>query len=67
MMAERKQPAGPAMTLGNMRDLGVQRLVAYCLNDACRHEGLIDVSKYPADTEVPWFRSRRGDVDATVK
>jgi hypothetical protein len=46
------------MTLGNMRDLGVQRLVASCLNDACRHEGLIDVSSYPADSEVPWFRSR---------
>jgi hypothetical protein len=24
------------MTLGTMRELGVQRLVAYCLNDACR-------------------------------
>jgi hypothetical protein len=24
------------MTLGNMRELGVQRLVASCLNDACR-------------------------------
>jgi hypothetical protein len=46
------------MTLGNMRELGVQRLIASCLNDACRHVALIDVSKYPADTEVPWFRSR---------
>ena len=46
------------MTLGNMRDLGGRGLVAYCLNDACRHQGLIDVSNYPADTEVPWFRSR---------
>ena len=46
------------MTLGNMRELGVQNLVASCLNDACRHVALIDVSKYPADTEVPWFRSR---------
>jgi hypothetical protein len=32
------------MTLGNMRHLGVQRLVATCLNDACRHQGLINVS-----------------------
>ena len=24
----------------------------------CRHTALIDVSNYPADTEVPWFRSR---------
>ena len=38
------------MTLGNMRELGVQRLVAYCLNDACRHQGLIDVSKFPHTT-----------------
>jgi hypothetical protein len=46
-----KHPAGPPMTLGNMRKLGVQRLVAYCRRDACRHAGLIDVSKcgrYPA-------------------
>ena len=28
------------MTLGNMRALGVQRLIASCLNDACRHAGL---------------------------
>ena len=25
------------MTLGNMRELGVQHLIAFCLNDACRH------------------------------
>jgi hypothetical protein len=46
------------MTLGNMRQLGVQRLVATCLNDACRHQGIIDVSTYPADTEVPWFANK---------
>ena len=51
-----KKPAGPPMTLANMRELGVQRLVASCLNDACRHSALIDVSKYPGETEVPWFR-----------
>jgi hypothetical protein len=34
MTPKPKQPAGPAMTLANMRELGVQRLVAYCLNDA---------------------------------
>jgi hypothetical protein len=26
------------MTLGNMRELGVQHLIAFCLNDACRHQ-----------------------------
>ena len=52
-MAERKHPPGPAMTLGNMRELGVQNLIASRLNDACRHTALVDVSSYPADTEVP--------------
>jgi hypothetical protein len=33
------------MTLGNMRHLAEHRLVASCLNDACRHQGLIDVSR----------------------
>jgi hypothetical protein len=46
------------MTLGNMRELGVQNLVAFCLNDACRHQALIDVSSYPAETEVPYFRDK---------
>jgi hypothetical protein len=43
------------MTLGNMPRLGVQRLVAYCLNRSCRQRGLIDVSKFPDDVEVPSF------------
>jgi hypothetical protein len=46
------------MTLGNMRELGVVRLIASCLSDACRHVALIDVSAYPAETEVPSFRPR---------
>jgi hypothetical protein len=53
-----KQPAGPPMTLGNMRDLGVQRLIASCLNPACHHTALIEVWSYPADTEIPYFKSR---------
>ena len=66
-----KHPAGPPMTLGNMRDLGVRGLIASCLNDACRHMALIDVSNYPAETEVPSFRPRMkcgkcggGNIDA---
>jgi hypothetical protein len=39
-----------------MRELGVHRLIASCLNDACRHQALIDVSSYPAETEVPSFQ-----------
>ena len=46
------------MTLGNMRELGVQRLIASCLNDACRHTALIDVLSYPGETEVPSFLRR---------
>jgi hypothetical protein len=55
MASKPKQPAGPPMTLANMRQLGVN---ASCLNDACRHTALINVSIYPAETEVPAFRSR---------
>ena len=46
-----KHPPGDPMTLGNMRELGVARLIASCLNEACRHTALIDVSSHPADTE----------------
>ena len=53
-----KHPPGPPMTLKNMRELGVQNLIASCLNDACRHQALIDVSSYPPDTPVPWFRTK---------
>jgi len=27
-------PPAPAMTLGNMRELGMRHLIGYCLNDA---------------------------------
>jgi transposase len=40
------------MTLGNMREQEVHHLIAFCLNDACRHQALIEVSSYPAETEV---------------
>jgi hypothetical protein len=41
-----------------MRRQGVHHLIAFCLNDACRHQAVIDVSSYPGDTLVPWFRSK---------
>jgi hypothetical protein len=31
------------MTLGNMRKLDVQHLIAFCPHDSCRHSALIDV------------------------
>jgi hypothetical protein len=46
------------MTLGNMRHLGVQRLVACCLNPACRHQGLVGVTSYADDVEVPFFAQK---------
>jgi hypothetical protein len=54
-MITSKHPPGPPMTLANMRRAGVRNLIAYCQNDSCRHQALIDVSKYPGDTPVPWF------------
>jgi hypothetical protein len=48
----------PPMTLGNMRELGVQHLIAYCHNDACRDQAVIDVFGYPDDVEVTSFQRR---------
>jgi hypothetical protein len=53
-----KHPPGPPMDLANMRRQDVRNLIAYCLNDSCRHQALIDVSSYPGDTLVPWFLSK---------
>jgi hypothetical protein len=53
-----KPPSGPPMDLANVRRQGVRNLIAYCLNDSCRHQGIVDVSSYPGDTLVPWFRSK---------
>ena len=53
-----KHPPGKPMTLGNMRKLGVHWLIATCLDDACRHQGLVDVSEYPDDLEVPSFANK---------
>jgi hypothetical protein len=50
-----KQPAGPPMTLGNMRELGVQRLVASCLNDA---NGLVRGAYRP---KKPWLIATRAN------
>ena len=49
-------PPGHPITLGNMRDLGVGRLIASCLNDTCGHTTLIEVWSYPAATD--YFKRR---------
>ena len=38
-----KDVPSPPMDLANMRKQGVTRLIAYCLNDACRHQALVEV------------------------
>ena len=39
-----------SMTLANMRENGVGSVVATCAK--CRHEGVLDVQRWPADTSV---------------
>ena len=56
--AQRKHEPGPPMDPANMRRQGVRNLIAYCEHDSCRREGLIDVSSYPGETPVPWFKAR---------
>jgi hypothetical protein len=55
-MASPKYKPGPPMTLGTMRELGVQRLLVSCLR--CQHEALLDVSSDWADMTVPSFIPR---------
>ena len=57
-MGQRKHEPGLSMDLENMRLQGVRRLIAYCLNDACRHQALIEVRSYPANTEIAYFKRR---------
>jgi hypothetical protein len=47
------------MTLGNMRELGVQRLIASCLNDACRHTLCAKVRHFSFGRVAPNFYQRR--------
>jgi hypothetical protein len=47
---------GPPMTLGNMRDNGVQRLDVSCWE--CHHKAVLDVDGYGDDVLVPSFGPR---------
>ncbi len=58
MAPKERQPIGKPMDLANMREQGVTHLIAFCHNDACRHQALSDVSAYPGDTPVMWFKNR---------
>jgi hypothetical protein len=46
-MAKQHHEPGPPMTLGNMREFEVRYQVAFCHNDACRHQAVIDVATRP--------------------
>jgi hypothetical protein len=46
---EKQAPARSCDDTRQMRELGVQRLIASCLSDACRHTALIDVSAAAAE------------------
>ena len=48
--SSRASPSAPSTSCAT-RALGVTRLIASCLNDACRHTALIDVFSYPAETK----------------
>jgi hypothetical protein len=47
--------AGPAMTLGNMRALGVQ---AITLTFECGRESIVDACGWPDSVEIPALRWR---------
>ena len=52
------QAASRAMTLGEMRELGIRHLWLSCLNRACQHDALVDMSSYPAGVEILSLRHR---------
>jgi hypothetical protein len=58
LMAQPRHPPGPPMDLANMSEQGVHHLIAYCLNDSCHHQAIIDMSSYPGDTPVKWFGTK---------
>jgi hypothetical protein len=53
-----KHPPAPAMTLGNMRELGVRGLSIKCLNPKCLHEATVSVDDYADDMLVRGFAKR---------
>ena len=59
-----RHPLRPPMTLRQHAQTGVRRLIAYFLNDSCRHSALIDVSNYGDHVEVPSFAA---DADAELE
>ena len=50
------QVGGRAMTLGDMWELGIRHVWILCLNRACQHDTLLDVSRYPAGVQIVSLR-----------
>jgi hypothetical protein len=61
---QRHHPADPPMTLATRATRAC--ITSSPINDACRHQAVIDVSSYPGDTPVPWFRSKVKCANITV-
>jgi hypothetical protein len=57
-MTDPKQPPARPVTLGNMRELGAQHLIGWCLNDV-RDQALIDGADFPDNVETCSRRSIR--------
>jgi hypothetical protein len=49
---------GRGITLGEMRELGIRHLWISCLNRACQHDALLDVSSYPAGVQILSLRNQ---------
>jgi hypothetical protein len=47
------------MDLAKMRWSGVHHLIAYCLNNSCPHQAIINVSGYPDALELTSDRDGR--------
>jgi hypothetical protein len=51
-----RSAAGPPMTLGNMRSLGVRSIAITC--ELCHHAAVLSVEPWPDDVPVPTFEPR---------
>jgi hypothetical protein len=58
MATKPNHPPGLSTTLAKMRESGVRRLIASCLNDACGHEITFSADEYADEIEVSWFAPR---------
>ena len=53
-----KSEPGPPMTLANMRDNHVRRLIVYCLSPYCHHSAVMELDGYDGAVPVKSFQRR---------